>query len=1622
LKAAKSVSAQPIIPAVDGTDTQVTPDGNRIDITGGRLSGDGANLFHSFSQFGLDANQTANFLSNPNIQNILGRVTGGDPSLINGLIQVTGGNSNLFLMNPAGIVFGASASLNVPASFTATTADGINFGDNWFNATGVNNYTALVGTPSKFAFTTNQPGSIINAGNLAVSPGQHLTLLGATVVNTGQLSAPAGQIIMAAVPGSNLVRLSQAGHLLSLEIDPTAPAATSGITPLSLPQLLTGSGGSAASGVAVNSSGQVVLTNSGKVVSTEAGTATASGTLDASGETGGAVNVLGNQVELLSANISASGTHGGGTVRIGGDYRGKGTVPNASQTLVSHDSVIAADALNSGDGGRVIVFATDTASIHGTLTARGGVLSGNGGLIETSGKHFLNLTSTPNASAFKGTGGTWLIDPTDITIVNGGGGAIGTNQVDVTNINTALNTGTNVTITTDIGGTDQGNITQNANAPINKTAGADATLTLDADNDIILNGGISSTSGKLNLNLNGNRDNSGAGRVQINGAISTLGGNITAKGTSTVSTGVEVRGNITSGGGEITFTGTSSDTGINIFNPINSEGGRIVFIGTGTGSGDIRGRGINIQGAITSQGGDIVFGGTSSNQIGIVNFAPIASGGGNITFTGNSSNQIGIINNSPIDSGGGKITFNGTSTATGEFAGIFVNDNISSGGGEISFTGTSRSYVGILNKDTSTINSGGGKITFDGTSTGNGTSARGISSEGVVRSQGGDITFTGNSLTEFGIFNNNAINSGGGNITFNGTTQGTDDSARGIFVNGNITSGNGNIDFTGNSSNTGIYVTNADIASGSGNLTLSADKMIFDGTSAATGTGNLVLQPTTPNLNLDIGGTFLSAAALARFNGFSSIGIGGNDSSGDITLSDNVTFNTPVSLQSTNGSINTKGFTITGAGDITLIANQGITTGSIINPGQQITIASNSGSIDTRAGTLNTSSTSSNGGAINLSAAGNLTTGDILSNGAAQGGDITLTSQGGSVTSGNLNASGVTGGGAIAISARTQMTTGAINSSASSGNGGNVFLDPLNDIQVASINAQGGTAGTGGDVDITTDQLFRATGSFTDQNGLAASISTAGGVGGGSITIRHGGGSLRTPFNVGNAGVNGTAGAITNGIDTLSPFRSFPGPFRLGDIDIITPLFPDPTLFFNRDYLLNIEDNDKTLALLEPPPSIGWLEIDAAFAEMEEFLTYQFEQYLGLPLSETVSLEQARATLRKNQAATGVKSALVYAVFVPDTQVPEATQGTANSGLETQTQRRLKRIPKDSDQLQLLVVTADGKAIGRRVPNTTRAQVVAMASLLRSRITDPRQPRHRYIPMAEQLDQWLVAPIKRDLQAEGIQNLVYIMDVGLRSVPMAALYDGRKFLIERYSIGMMPSLGLTNTQYQDIKKSQVLAMGASQFTDENPLPAVPVELSLITPRLWQGKSYLNQGFTLNNLKAQRRQKPFGIVHLATHARFRPGTRDNTYIRLWNSKLSLGELPQLGWNNPPVELLVLSACRTALGDREAELGFAGLAAQAGVKSVLGSVWNISDEGTLALMTTFYQQLKQAPMKAQALQQAQLAMLRGEVRLQGGELRTTTGEKLPLPPQLAKLEDRDFSHPSYWSGFTMIGSPW
>ena len=199
--------AQAIVPASDGTGTVVSPNGNRYDITGGQQSADGANLFHSFDQFSLYQGQIANFLANPATRNILSRIVGGSPSIVDGTIQVSGGQANLYLLNPAGIIFGANASLNVPAAFTATTADSVSFGagslQQWFRSTGSVHFAALTGAPTSLAFSLAQPGVILNSAHLAVASGQSLNLVGGLVVNTGQLMAPGGQITLTAVPGSS---------------------------------------------------------------------------------------------------------------------------------------------------------------------------------------------------------------------------------------------------------------------------------------------------------------------------------------------------------------------------------------------------------------------------------------------------------------------------------------------------------------------------------------------------------------------------------------------------------------------------------------------------------------------------------------------------------------------------------------------------------------------------------------------------------------------------------------------------------------------------------------------------------------------------------------------------------------------------------------------------------------------------------------------------------------------------------------------------------------------------------------------------------------------------------------------------------------------------------------------------------------------------------------------------------------------------------------------------------------------------------------------------------------------------------------------------------------------------
>ncbi|NET02414.1 MAG: CHAT domain-containing protein [Sphaerospermopsis sp. SIO1G1] len=437
--------------------------------------------------------------------------------------------------------------------------------------------------------------------------------------------------------------------------------------------------------------------------------------------------------------------------------------------------------------------------------------------------------------------------------------------------------------------------------------------------------------------------------------------------------------------------------------------------------------------------------------------------------------------------------------------------------------------------------------------------------------------------------------------------------------------------------------------------------------------------------------------------------------------------------------------------------------------------------------------------------------------------------------------------------------------------------------------------------------------------------------------------------------------------------------------------------------------------IIKPNSSI--LQIDPT---PELKFTSSFINQLNLPIQEEVNVNifQARDIAHKIEKAVGVKPAFIYISFVPGEIAPNSVSGNyQNNTIKVQEQT--------TDEIEIILVTGKGNTNRYRLPHVNRGKIDQVITDLKTQITAPQyRNRNSYLKPAQKLHNWIIKPIESDLQKYKIDNLVFLLDAGLRSTPMAALHDGKQFLVEKYSIGLMPSLTLTNTLYTDIKNSEILAMGISKSTQgQAPLPAVPTELRTLVNKLWSGKLLLNEQTTLENLKSIRSQKPFGIIHLATHANFLGGEVDNSYIQLWENKLRFHQIRELGLHKPPAEMLVISACRSALGDEKAEIGFAGLAILAGVKTSVASLWSVDDTGTAALMTKFYQSLKTSPIRADALRQAQISMATGKVYLENGQLQGIEGiGSLTLPEKSIRETNQSLSHPYFWSGFTMVGNPW
>lgn len=275
--------------------------------------------------------------------------------------------------------------------------------------------------------------------------------------------------------------------------------------------------------------------------------------------------------------------------------------------------------------------------------------------------------------------------------------------------------------------------------------------------------------------------------------------------------------------------------------------------------------------------------------------------------------------------------------------------------------------------------------------------------------------------------------------------------------------------------------------------------------------------------------------------------------------------------------------------------------------------------------------------------------------------------------------------------------------------------------------------------------------------------------------------------------------------------------------------------------------------------------------------------------------------------------------------------------------------------------------------------------------------KREYVPFSQQVYDWLIRPAETDLANSGVKTLVFVLDGSLRNIPMAALNDGKQYLIEKYSIALTPGLQLLDPKQLQRGELKVLGAGLTEARQGfPPLENVARELKEIKSEV-PGVVLLNQEFTSKNLQGKIKSADFDIVHIATHGKFSSKAAE-TFILTWDDRLSINQLDNLLESrdenrHQALELLVFSACETAAGDKRAALGIAGMAVRAGVRSTLATLWAVSDAATVELMSQFYKELTSTKeTKAEVLRRAQLSLLRN-----------------PL-----------YKHPIFWAPYVLVGN--
>ncbi|EBC5941791.1 filamentous hemagglutinin N-terminal domain-containing protein, partial [Salmonella enterica] len=782
------------------------------------------NMATNWHSFDIGKNNTVQFVQ-PNSSSVaLNRVTGASGSQIMGTLKA---NGQVFILNPNGVLFGKNARVDVGGLVASTkNISTTDFMKGQYTLSGSGN-----------------PGAqVVNQGSLTTSKGGYIVLAGERVSNSGTVTTPSGKTILAA--GKTVTLQLDNGGLTSVSVNGSVVNAlveNQGLISATNGQVyLTAKGQDMLLNTVVNNSGTVeakgLANRGGEIVLNggDSGVVSQSGHLLADSQTGqgGKITLEGQNIHLAGGSLTtATGKTGGGEVYVGGGWQGQDShIKNASKVVMDKTATVDVSATENGNGGTAVLWSDDYTNFRGTVLAKGGAKSGDGGRVETSSHRNLQASGAVDASARAGHGGEWLLDPTDVTIVGAGADtgidsatADGTDiftptasggQILNSSIVNQLNAGTSVTVKTSGTDTDgeTGNITVNAN--IIKTAGTDAKLTLLADNNISTgdNVSIGATTGKLNLDL--------------------LAGNTTNN--ASISLGKFI--NISLNGGDLLADAGNSASGVSLtfMNNGKIKGGNVTLnLSRGLGGYAYNVNADNdltINGSVTgSTGWGAVLGFTAGGKLAMNSPGSISlqandpgNGGGRVLISGDK----GVT----LNAAAGTVTLNAAKAATN---GV----NITSGNGAVSITNLVQDGSNGMTLTNANISSKDGIVL-------NGTTFWGqaVVMSGVNLTTGGDVDITGlaKNLTTGGLgaasssgvqLSGSNISSTGGNITLTGTA-GTDVSHPSIsslqvsnstLTTNNVLTLNGTTETT-----TGVKVTGS---------TLSAATLNVNGVARVQGTG-----------------------------------------------------------------------------------------------------------------------------------------------------------------------------------------------------------------------------------------------------------------------------------------------------------------------------------------------------------------------------------------------------------------------------------------------------------------------------------------------------------------------------------------------------------------------------------------------------------------------------------------------------------------------------------------------------------------------------------------------------------------------------------------------------------------